>query len=329
MSDRGRIDLAIWNLEGGKLAVACLLCACLSFSIGDVCFKYLSGSYSLQQVVVTRTIIALAVTVGVIVPLTGGWGSLATRRPLLLISRGLCVVVANLAFFSAVSILPLADVSAVFFVAPLLTTTFSVVFLRERVGVRRWLALAFGMLGVILVVRPGSAGFQWPLLLPLVAAISYATFNTITRKTGMSESAPAMALYMHMTFFVTGSAAGLWLGDGRFSGRVPPAFEYLVRAWQWPDIADAPVFFLTGVVTATGAYFVSQAYRIGEASLLSPFEYVTLVLAVFWGFSIFGEVPSYLSAIGIALILGSGIFMAVRGAQVRQGRWIRHLLMRK
>ena len=320
--------MAIWNLEGGRLAVACLLCASFSFSINDVCFKYLSGSYSLHQVVIVRSFIALVVTVAVIVPFAGGWTSLKTHRPLLLIARGVCVVVANIAFYSAISVIPLAETTAVFFVAPLLTTTLAVVFLREKVGIRRWLALAIGMVGVILIVRPGSAGFQWALLLPLVAAVGYATFNTIARKMGISESATAMALYIHLTFLVTGLAAGLWLGDGKYSGKVPQAFEFVTRAWQRVELVDMPILLLTGLATAMGAYFVSQAYRIGEAGLLGPFEYVMLVLAVTWGFMLFGEIPNYLSSTGIALILGSGVFLAVREAQVTQGRGIRHLFRR-
>ena len=303
-------------VDRAGLSVACVLGASTAFSLGDVAVKFVSGSYALHEVMLIRSGFALAITLSIFVPAEGGLHVLKTRRPFLHIFRGLGIVVANMAFFSAIAIIPLAEATAIFFIAPMLITAFSAVFLRETVGIRRWLALLVGIAGVLLIVRPGGVEFQWAILLPIVAAVAYATLNTTTRNMGLSENASAMSLYIQLTFLAVSLASGLALGDGRFAGTAHPSLEFLLRAWQPVAIRDLAVIAGSGVCVAFGGYLISQAYRNSEAGLVAPFEYTTLVLATVWGFAFWGEVPSLMAAAGIVLILGAGIFIAVREAKI-------------
>ncbi|MCP5072388.1 MAG: DMT family transporter [Rhodobacteraceae bacterium] len=299
----------------GRSAGFGMLCAAgaaVAFSLSDMMIKLMSDGYALHQIVFIRAVIALTLTLGVIMPLEGGLANIRTKRPFAHVFRGLCVVVANTAFFASIAVLPLADASAVFFVAPLLITGLSVIVLREHVGARRWIAVLAGMTGVLIVVRPGSSGFSIEILLPLLAALAYAGLQIMTRSMGLSEKASTMAMYIQLTFLVVSAAVGLTVGDGRYAGQDNGALEFLLRAWEWPTGRDSLIMIAIGCASAAGGYLISQAYRGNDAGLIAPFEYVALVLAVVWGVTIWGEWPDTATWAGISLIIFAGIYIALR-----------------
>ena len=150
--------------------ILCVLGAVTAFTTQDMAIKWMSGDYPLHQIVLTRAIVALLLTLAVFMPLEGGLGNLRTRRLPLHLLRGLAVVFANMAFFTGLASLPLGEATAIFFVAPLFITLLSVVLLHEQVGPRRWLAVLVGLGGVVVMVRPGGETFQWAALFPLGAA---------------------------------------------------------------------------------------------------------------------------------------------------------------
>ena len=299
-----------------QLSIACILGASIAFSLNDVLIKLLSTGYPLHQVVLVRAVIALLITLAIFVPRDGVRRVFQTRRPVIQTVRGLLLVTANLTFFTGLAVIPIAEATAIFFVSPLLVTAFSVLFLRETAGPRRWLALAVGGTGVLLIVRPGGVDFHWALFLPLAAAAAYAAVNTLTRGLGMAERASTMAVYVHLNFVAVCLIAGLAFGDGRYSGSDNPSVEFLFRPWRMFAPEDFLVTAASGAAIAAGAYLISQAYRSSEASLIAPLEYVSLVSAIIWGFVIWGEIPNIFSWAGIALIVGSGIFVAVREAEI-------------
>ena len=216
-------------------------------------------------------------------PFAGGLAVLRTRRPVMHVVRGLCVVAANMCLFLGLAALPIADATAIFFVSPLVITVFSVIFLRETVGPRRWAAIAVGFVGVMVIVKPGTAAFQPASLLPIAAAFLYATLHMLTRRIGGTESAATMAVYIQLTFLVASTLIGLAIGDGRFAGSGHPSLEFLLRGWHWPARGDTALFALLGVAGLFGGLFISQAYRLSEAAFAAPFEYVAMPMAIFWG----------------------------------------------
>ena len=297
--------------SSNRLAILCAICATAAFSLNDAIVKILSSNLPLHQIVFFRTLIALVIIMMVLVPFEGGISTLKTRRPLLHLIRGVAIVIANISFFSGLVVLPIANATAIFFVAPLMITSFSVVFLNEYVYIRRWLALAMGLGGVWMIVQPGSANFQWAYLLPIIAALGYAILNTITRGMGLRESAGAMAFYVQITFLVTSGTASIFLAGGEFAGNRHPSAEFLLRGWVVPGFGDAAMLLVSGTCTAVAGYLISQAYRHGEAGLVTPFEYTALVLSLVWGYLFWQELPAATAAIGIAMILGSGLFIAI------------------
>jgi len=299
------------NLMGAACAAFAMVC----FSTNDALIKLMSGDYALHQIVLIRSVIALGVFLGLIMPLTGGWVVFRTRRLGVHILRGCCVVFANMCFFLGLAVLPLADAVAIFFVAPLIITAFSVYFLGESVGPRRWAAVGMGLLGVIIMMRPGSGGFQMAALLPLAAAFGYASLHILTRRIGVTESAATMTVYIQLVFIAVSGAIGLALGHGAYANEDGGVLAFLLRAWVWPAPRDWWLLVFIGFGTALGGFFISQAYRISEAAFAAPFEYVAMPMAVFWGVMLFGTWPDGVSWIGMAFILAGGLFLLFREAR--------------
>lgn len=302
------------SLSPGQLGAVCAIAAVLFFSANDTTIKFLSGDYALHQIVLIRSILGLLITVAVIAPFQGGLGVFRTRRLSAHLMRGGLVVVANMALFLAFAAMPLADATAIFFVSPILITLFSVVFLNESVGPWRWAATAIGFAGVVVMMRPGSGSFQVASTLPLVAAVAYAGLNTMTRKLGTTEGAVTLSVYIKLMFIVVSLIFGLAVGDGRFGDQADPSLQFLLRAWYWPDPADAKFFVLIGIGVAGAGLLISQAYRVAEAAYVAPFEYVALPLAVFWGIVVFDEWPDLITYLGMGLIGLAGMVTMWREA---------------
>jgi drug/metabolite transporter (DMT)-like permease len=169
------------------------------------------------------------------------------------------------------------------------------------------------------VVRPGSGLFGYTALLPVGAAATYAVMQILTRRLGATDSAAGMAFYVHATFIVAGVGMGLAVGDGRYAGTGDSSLDFLLRAWRMPTREDLPLFGLVGLLIAVASVLLSQAYRITEAATIAPFEYIALPLSAMWGFLFWGDVPDAIALLGMALIVGSGVFIILRTEQVRTG----------
>ncbi len=290
----------------------------LLFSVNDMSMKFLSGDYPLHEIIFVRGIVGVVAVLAILMPLAGGVAAMRTRRPGVHIIRAVCVVMSNMLFFVGLADMPLAEAVAVFFVAPFLISMFSKLFLGEAVGPRRWAAIAAGLLGVMIVLRPGTEAFQPASILVLGSAVFYAGLQTFTRRVGATESALVMVFYVQVAFLVTAIAVGLTLGHGGFSGSGHPSLEFLLRAWIWPTPADLGIMVIIGVVTVFGGYAIVQAYRSADAALIAPLEYTAMPLSVMWGFVVFGELPDAVAIAGIALVIGSGMVLIWREAVQRR-----------
>ncbi|MEM8538282.1 MAG: DMT family transporter [Pseudomonadota bacterium] len=304
-------------LSPAALGAICATLAAVFFSVNDLSIKVLSSTYALHQVMLIRSLIGLALIALIIAPLTSGPRVARTGRLPMHMLRGLCVVFANMTFFSGLAAMPLADAVAIFFISPLVITLLSVVFLREHVGPYRWVAIAVGFAGVLIMMRPGTEAFQPASILPLFSAFCYAAIHIITRRIRETESAATMAFYIQVMFIIVSVGFGIAVGDGRFGDQSDPSLAFFLRAWNWPAPADYPVFLITGVSIAMAGFLISQAYRVAEASFVAPFEYMALPIAVVWGMVFFDEFPGLWDYVGMVLILGAGLFAVWRDARSR------------
>jgi drug/metabolite transporter (DMT)-like permease len=277
-------------------------------SINDVAIKFLSSDYALHQVILTRAFIGITFLLGLMYVTRTGFRQILTRRPKDHLIRVGIVMISNVTYFLGLAAMPLADAVATAFISPILVTLLSVVLLGETVGPRRWAAVAAGMLGVVVMLRPGEGTVQPAAILVLISAFCYASSHMMTRRMRDTESAMALGFYVQLGFIVVSSAMGLWVGDGHLSGSSNASLAFLFRPWVWPDLRDLPIFLANGLAVAAGGLMTTQAYRLCEAGLIAPFEYAGMPLAIFWGVVVFNRWPDATAWAGIALICGAGLY---------------------
>ena len=299
------------------LGIGCAIAGSATLSLNDLCIKALSGDYPLHEVILVRGIIGIIFILGFAMA-TGQRAIWRTTRPLFHLGRAMIVMISNATYFLGLAALPIADAAAIGFVAPILLTLLSVLFLGERVGPHRWGAVVVGLAGVVVMLNP-EGRFRWEALLVLVSALTYATTQTMTRSARATEGAVTINFYTQIGFIVTSLAMGAWAGDGHMAGGAGgAALEFLFRPWVWPVAEDIWAFAGTGISVAAGGMLMAQAYRMNEAALVAPFEYTSMPLAVIWGLVFFGTFPDARGWLGIVLIIGAGLYTLWREAVRRR-----------
>lgn len=300
-------------------AIVLILIGMACISVNDMLIKLLSGGYPLHQMVFTRSIIGICITSG-FVWAEGGWRILKTDRPGLHLIRAALIVVANMLFFAALSVMPLGVATALFFVAPLFITLLAIPVLGETVGRHRIVALLIGFAGVAVMMMPTSNAEglladipPGAFLLPITAAACYAGMQVMTRKLGAKSAASAMAIYIQFAFILVSGLFYLVAGDGRYAeGLESESLNFLLRAWIWPAPEDIWKFAVLGLMSASIGYALSAAYRIGNAATVASFEYVALPMAIIFGWIVFAERPGAIMVLGTALIAGAGLYVFAR-----------------
>ena len=280
----------------------------VTLSVNDLAIKALSGTYALHQVILIRAVISLAIILAVIWASRTGFRQLATLRRKEHLFRVSVVMISNVTYFLGLAALPLADAVATSFIAPVLVTLMSALVLAERVGPRRWAAVAVGLVGVLVMVRPGEGVIQPAAILVLISAFCYASSHMMTRRMRDTESAMTLNFFVQCGFVVVSATMGLWVGDGHLSGSQNASLAFLFRPWILPATADLWAFVATGLAVGIGGLMMSQAYRTSEAALIAPFEYIGMPMAIVWGILMFQTWPDRTACIGIALICGAGLY---------------------
>jgi S-adenosylmethionine uptake transporter len=285
-------------------------------SLNDMLVKSLSGDYPLHQLVFLRAIIGLLIAAAIL-QFEGGWQALRVRNPSLHVLRAALIVIANSAFYAAIVAMPLATATAIYFVAPLFVTLLAIPILGEQVGPRRIAAVSVGFIGVLVILWPklsNASGIGWIAVLPVVAAAGYATMSVLSRKLGQHAPASVLSFWVQVAFILSGAVAWVLAGDGRWiqDPDVSESAKFLLRAWVWPDPWDALVIAALGVTSGLVGYAMSQAYRLAAASTIAPFEYLLMLYALFWGWTIFGEWPAPTVFLGAGIIIASGAYIVWR-----------------
>ena len=306
------------RINSKYLSIIYIILAQIFFTTLDMAVKFVSEDYALHQITLIRAIVSILFTLIILVPLDGGYKYLLSKRLGLHLLRGFGIVVANLCFFTALVTIPLAETTAIFFIAPLLITALSVFLIGEKVGLRSWIAVFVGFLGVIVMFRPDLGIFNAAYLLPIVAALVYSLVQIATRIMGEAEKASTMVFYIQLNHLFFSGLIGLIFGDGYLADKSQPINYYLLRAWKIPNLEDLIIMIGIGLLGGLGAYFISNAYRISKAGIVAPFEYVAIPFAIFWSITIFGDLPDIGSWLGIVLIAGAGLYVVY--SETIQGR---------
>ncbi len=301
-----RLDSAALPLPEKKLAgrtaparadrpfrgIALILASTVFLGISDVTSKYLSATLPSVEIAWIRFLVFALIMIPAMLPGSPLF-ALRTGRPGLQVMRGVALLGSSLFFISGLRFLPIAEASATGFVSPLFVTALSIVFLSESVGVRRWLATAVGLIGVLIILRPGSSSFHPAVFFPLVSALSWACMLIMTRMMSGREAAITTMTYSSI------------VGVGILSALVP-------LVWVAPSWHDILFGILVGLASTVGQWIVVLAFRYADASVLAPFSYTQLLWVSILGFLIFGEVPDVWTVTGAAFIVASGLYTAHR-----------------
>jgi drug/metabolite transporter (DMT)-like permease len=298
------------------------------FSIQDVIMKFFSDQIALQEVIFLRGLVTL-LPVSYLIFRNGGKTAFVARQPMLCGLRGLAGFVCFTTFSMALAVLPLSDAMPLYYTSPLFVIALSIPTLGETVGIRSWFAILVGFAGVVLVAQPGADGIEPAMILAIISAIAYSGQSLLARKLGPTESALGMTFYSQLTFIFLSGLTGLLLGSGWFDYFVHPSAQYLFRAWAMPTLEQTSLIVVVGVVAAAGFYCISQAYRLGRANAVAPFEYSSLPFAALWGWLFWGSSPTTTTIIGSALIVGSGIYVIHRELATRRNAIGRRSLRRQ
>ncbi|HEX2553348.1 MAG TPA: DMT family transporter [Microvirga sp.] len=277
--------------HGAMRGIALIVGSTLFFSGADVIAKALTATLPPAEVAWLRYL-TFALIVVPLLFVRGGPG-LSARRPSLQILRGLGMVGSALFFTAGLRYLPVADSTAIYFVSPILITALSIPFLGETVGWRRWAAALVGLLGVLVVIRPGTSAFEMASLFPLAGATCWAAASIVTRKTSGTDR-PITTMGYSALVGLAATTAML-------------AFDFVVPTG--PQIALGLAF---GALSTLGHWLVVLAYRHASASLIAPYGYAQLIWAGVLGFLVFGTLPDAVTIAGAAIIAASGLYTACR-----------------
>lgn len=286
--------------RGMVLMAGCMLV----LPVMDAIAKYMANVEGMSpgQITFYRFFFQLASVLPVLVALNG-LSAFSAKRPWVNLLRGAIHGAASLMFFMAVKYMPLADVFAIYFVEPFILTAMSAIFLKEKVGWRRWLAIAVGFGGAMIVIQPSYDVFGLTALLPVACAFLYALYMFLNRAIGEADSPMTMQTMAGIggTLLIAGALmAGTAAGDANFAISLPDSTLGL------------GLLILLGAISGYIHLLVVRAFRMATLSVLAPFQYFEIIAAVALGYLLFDDFPTPSKWLGIVIIVGSGLFILWR-----------------
>ncbi len=280
--------------ENRPMGVGLLVSAMFTMTAMDAAVKWAVADYSIQQVNFIRSIAAMIV-LSPVVWKGGGLSAFRTQKPWVHVWRTLLILVISYTWFFALGRMKLADIGAIVMISPLLITALSVPLLGEKVGLRRWIAVAVGFVGMLAIIRPGTGVFNPVAVLAASVALGYALFVLSNRSNRHTESLTALTYY---------PLFGIFIISGLLS-----SFD-----WTPPTTGAWAVMTFVGVCAGIGHLCLTLAFRYASPPVIAPLEYTGLIWAVLFGYLIFDELPDGWTVFGMVLIAGAGIFVVYREA---------------
>jgi drug/metabolite transporter (DMT)-like permease len=284
------IRFALW-MNGSFLCFAALIAL----------VRYLSETHGMDIFVMSfwRNLFSILIFLPWLI--SNGLSAAHTRNHGRLFWRAALMVVSSTAMFFAAALMPLAEATAISFTTPLFTVILAVIFLREYIGPRRIVAIAIGLIGVVIILRPGTAVLNPAAIFPLLSALSFGAVVVLSKQLAGRVSAAAI---------------GLWLAIYM----IPISALPLPFVWETPTWEQLLWLIALGAVAAGNMYCISRALRIGEASQTAPWDFARLPYVALFGFLWFGQKPEIWTWIGGAVIFASVLYVTWREARLAKGK---------
>lgn len=273
--------------------IACMVGGGLGLALNSAVAKFLVADYPPGQILFVRALFVYGI-IALLVWRDGGLATLRIRNYPGQTARALCLASSTYLMVVSVGLLPLGDVFAINHASPLILTALAALFLGEAVGWRRWTAILVGFAGILVMLRPTPAAFQWAALVPLLVALLSATRDVITRHITNTESSTAILAYTTTIILLAGLATA-------------PFVDW--RPIPWSDLY---IFALAAAFQGTAHFLMIETFRLAEAKVVAPFKYSTILWAVVIGYLIWGDLPDAWIITGGAFVVGSGLYVLHR-----------------
>ena len=297
--------------ENAMLGAVLIVASVFLLSFADALVKYVSADFSLWQIYVARSLIAVPI-LAVLLLFGGAPATIRPKSPGWVFLRSMLLVLMWIAYYAALPVMSLSVAAVALYTTPLFIALFSALLIGEPVGPGRWGGIVIGFVGVLVILRPDTNAFSVAMLLPLVAAVSYALAAVVTRSKCLDERPLVLAFGLNLCLFGVGIIATGALALWTPSSPEALAHPFLLGRWtamgarEWGYIALLAVLI---VVVSTG---VAKAYQSGPAAIVGTFDYAYLVFAVLWSFVIFSETPDGATITGMILIAVAGALVLGR-----------------
>ncbi len=285
--------------EAPGKAIMCMLLGTAFLTGNDAVLKWLTGGYSVGQIMLCRGIF-IGMPLSILIWRAGGLASLRSYNPKGHFLRAGLVIAGTFLFVTGLRFLPLTDAVAITFAGPLFVTALAQPLLGEHVGWRRWMAVIAGFIGILVIMRPGGSAIQWAALLPLSASLTGAFRDILTRHLSANETSVSLLFYTTVGVTLAG------LATAPFDWTPVPAFD-----WS--------LFALSGFLIGSAHFLMIETFRLGEVALVAPFKYSGVIWAAVIGFLVWGDIPDLGTAAGVSVVITSGLYILHRERVHRQG----------
>ena len=276
------------NLSNTLLGTLLLALTYLFFSVMELTAKELGQSFNPFQIVFARYLSQLIILI--LIFNKRSILHLKSQYPLLQILRGTLLLVTTCFMFSGLAYLPFAENIAIYMIGPVITTILAFFILKEKISFLQIIVVIVGLIGAIIIADPNSQSFNLAIIFPFLAALCFAFFTISTKFLNSSDSNQTTLLFTAIT--------GTFLSA-----------PFIIIFWKWPSLNETILMFCLGLLATIGHFFFIEALKVINASFAAPFVYLTVMLAAFWGYIIYNEVPNQNTIIGAFLIIIAGLII--------------------
>ena len=299
------------KIQNNTKGIIFILLGMATFSIQDALIKFIYNDSALYELYFGRTLAAIILLVGYL-KFSSKKINLKTHYPLLTTIRVICFFFGFSFFYISLTYMTLATANALFFCCPFFVSILAIVFLKEKIGIKRWSAIITGFIGVYIVLNPDFNNFNYMKLAPVACALCYAISMTITKITSDKDNVYTQMLHLYIGAIIISILFFIFTGKGQFNNFNDPTFQFIFREWFSNPSYAWPFIISMGLISVLAFYFILNAYSIASPSVVSLFEYSLIIWAILIGYFLFDSVPSIRTLFGATIIIIAGIYIYLR-----------------
>ncbi len=299
------------KVQNNPKGILFILLGMAVFSIQDALIKFIYEDAALYELYFGRTIVALTLLVGYL-KFSKQKIILKTYYPFLTILRVICFFFGFSFFYISLTYMSLAMANALFFSSPFFVSILATIFLKEKVGIRRWTAIFIGFIGVFIILNPDFNNFDYMKLAPVACALCYAISMTITKITSDKDNVYTQILHLYFGAILISIIFYFFTGKGQLNTFNDPTFQFIFREWLTNPSYAWPFIIIMGFTGVFAFYFVFNAYSIASPSVVSLYEYSLIIWSILTGYIVFNNIPTIRTLVGVIIIISAGIYIYLR-----------------